>query len=103
MVPMTGSAGGRGEIAALGNGLPVNAGPVVGELVGFDLVLGHVLRIGVAPGAGLGQPQRMNGRQRIPNEADIVHAVAVDAGSHSIVPTSQTLAVNAGLVLGELI
>ena len=64
---------------------------VLGELVGGDLVLRHVGRVGVAAGAGLGQAQRMDGREGVLDGADVVHAVAVDAGGAASSPSAMRL------------
>ena len=49
------------------------------------------------------KPQRMNRRHTILHSADIVDAVAVDAGSHLGIAGSQTLTVDAGLIQLELV
>ena len=45
----------------------------------------------------------MGWRLRVSGCADIVHAVAVDAGRHTFIARGQPLAVNTGLILCELI
>ena len=66
VVAVTGGATGSGEIAALGERLPVDAGLVFLELIGGDLVGRHLLRVGVAVRAGLGDAQRMDRRRGYP-------------------------------------
>jgi hypothetical protein len=63
MASVAGGAGWRGKIAALRDRMPMNTLPVVFELIGRNFVARHVLAIGVAAGARLGQPQWVYGRQ----------------------------------------
>ena len=63
MVSVAGGAGWSGKIATLRDRLPMNTPPIVFELIGRNFVARHVLAIGVAAGARLGQPQRVYGRQ----------------------------------------
>src|ERR1035438_1064351 len=86
------------EIAAYLERIPMHAVPVLVELIGGDSVLRHLLAIGVAVGAGLGQAERINRRRRIFYRADIVNTVTVDAGCHVLVARGQPLAMDAGLI-----
>src|SRR5471030_2747801 len=99
---MAGSAGRSGKVAR-GQRSPVHAGPVLSELSGLDLILGHVLRAGMAPRARFRKVQRVYRRLGVLHRADVMHAVAIDAGGHGVVARSQAFAVHAGLILGELI
>src|ERR1019366_8006011 len=103
VVAVTGSASGGGKIAAFGEPFPVDAGFVFLELVGGDLVRRHLLRVGMAVRAGLGDAQRMDRRRRILDGADVVHAVAIDAGGDGGVAGGETFSVDAGLVELELV
>lgn len=103
MIPVARGAAWRGKIPAFGQCLPVNALPVVRKLVRGNLVLGHVLRVGMAPRTGLRQPQRMDRGKRIFDRADAVCAMAVRADRNGGVALRKPLAVNAGHVLRVLI
>src|ERR1017187_1763260 len=103
MVAVTGSARGSGEVVAFGEPFPVHPGLVFLVLIGGDLVGARLLRVGVAARAGLGHARGVNRRRRVLDRANIVHAVAIDAGGDHGIPGAQTLSVNAGLVELELI
>ncbi len=98
MVAVARRATGRGKIAPLGHGFPMHAGAVLLKLVGGDFVGGHLLLVGVAARAGFGDVQRMDRGHAVLDRADVVDAVAVDAGGHVGIAGRQALAVNAGLV-----
>jgi len=53
-------AGGRAQVAAHGEGVVMNAGGVVGKLIGGNAVRLHVSRVGVAARAGLGHVDRIH-------------------------------------------
>ena len=103
VIAVAGGAGGRAQVAAHSERIVVNAGGVVGELIGGDAVLLHVRGIGVATGTGLGNIDRIDGGTWIAGRTDIVHAVAIDANGNLAVSGGEALAVNAGVVLVELI
>lgn len=60
MISMARRARWGAKVAANGHGIVVHARAVLGELVGGDLVVFHVVRIGVAAGTGLRHIQGMN-------------------------------------------
>src|SRR5215831_13722719 len=62
-----------------------------------------MLGVGMATTAGLRQPQRIDWRFRVPGFADIVYAVAIDAGRHGLVANRQPPAMHARPVLRELV
>ncbi len=103
VIAMAGSATRRREVPALLEGLPMHALPVLRELVGRNLVLGHVLRIGMAARAGSGQAQRMDGRKRVFDLPDTVYAVTIDADRGRCVAGRDALPVSAGQVLRILV
>jgi hypothetical protein len=81
----------------------VDAGFVFLKLIGGDLVGRHLLGVGVAARAGLANVQRMDRRRAVLDRADIVHAVAIDAGGDGGIAGGEAFAVDAGLVELELI
>jgi len=103
MASVAGSAGWRGKIATLRYRKPMNTLPIVFELIGRNFVARHVLAIGVAARASLGQPQRVYGRQCVLDFPNVVDAVAIDAGSNPGGNGGQALAMNTGAVLGKLV
>src|SRR5450759_1476242 len=103
VVAVTGGATGGGEIAAFGERFPVDAGFVFLKLIGGDLVGCHLLRVGVAARAGLANAQGVDRRRAVLDRADIVYAVATDAGGDGGIAGGEALSVNAGLVELELI
>src|ERR1039457_2795220 len=103
MVAVTGSARGSGEVVAFGEPFPVHAGLVFLVLIGRDLVGRHLLRVGMAARAGLGDAQRIHWRRGILDRADVVHAVAIDAGGDGGIAGGETFSMDAGLVEFELI
>src|SRR3954454_14412271 len=62
-----------------------------------------MLAAGGTSAAGLRQPHGVGRRLRVLGLADIVHAVAIDAGGDGFIAGRQLLAMHAGLVLSELI
>src|SRR5690349_12680124 len=103
VVAVAGGAGGRAEIAANDQRFVVNAGLILGKLIGGNPIRFHVVRIGVAARAGLGDVQRIHGGLNIADGAEVVDAVAIDADGDFGVALRQKLAVHAGDVLAELI
>src|SRR5581483_2585282 len=103
MVTMARRAVWRRQVAALGQRLPMHAGAVLRELLGIDLVRRHVGGIRMAPSAGFREAQGVYRRQCVFYFADVVYAMAIDAGGHEHISGCQPLAVDAGLVLGQLI
>src|SRR6266536_3346721 len=81
----------------------VYAGAVPCILIGGDAVSLHVGRIGMATRAGLGDMSRVNAGAGIAGRAETVHTVAVDADRNLGVALREPLAVDAGLVLSELV
>ena len=78
-------------------------GVVVGELIGGDAVGLHVSGIGVAARAGLGHVDGVDGGTRIAGRTDVMDAVAVDADGDLVVTSREALAVDAGVVLVQLV
>jgi hypothetical protein len=60
MISMTGSAGGRAQVAANGKGIVVHARAVLRELVGGNGMALHVGTVGMAAGTGCGDIQRVD-------------------------------------------
>src|SRR5664279_5361600 len=103
VVAMAGGAGGRAQVASYHHGVMVHTLLVVGELVGLDAVGLHVLGIGVTMRAGSRNVGRMHVGARIGGSAQIVHAVAVGTHRDFGVTLGPLYAVDAGLVLLELV
>src|SRR5262245_51917898 len=79
------------------------AGLVLRQLVCCNLVLLHVLRVCMTTPAGLSHSRRMRWGARIFYGPYIMVSVATDAGCPLLVSLSQSLAMDAGSVLGFLI
>src|ERR1035437_8356420 len=103
VISMTGGAGGRAEVAADHHGVVMDAGGVVGKLIGGDAVGLHERRVGVAARTGLGHVDGVDRRAGIDGRADIVDAVAIDADGDLGITGGEALAVHAGVVLVELV
>ncbi len=104
VVPVTAVAGGRREVALGRHRRPVDAGLVLLHLIGGDLVDRHVLRVGVAPAAGIGDVERMDARLRIGPRSDRVGRMAARAGRHlGVAQLPETAAVNRGGILRHLV
>src|ERR1035437_724116 len=103
VIAVTGGATGGGEIAAFGERFPVDAGFVFLKLIGGDLVGRHLRGVGVAARAGLADAQGVDRRRAVLDRADIVHAVAIDAGGDGGIAGGETFSVDAGLVELELV
>src|SRR3954465_3260063 len=103
MVSVARSATGGREMAPLRHRLPMDAGAVLFKLVGRYLVGGHSLCVGMAPRARLGHAQRMDRRLAVLHRANVVDAVAIDAGGNVVVAARQAFPMDAGLVQLELV
>src|ERR1035441_3246218 len=103
VIAVAGSAIRGRQIAANLERIPMHARAVIVELIGGDAILRHLLAVGMTARPGFGQTQRMHGRQRVFYRANIVDAVAVDAGGHGVIASSQPFAVDAGLVELKLV
>ena len=77
----------------------MHAAPIFLELIGGQLVLGHMGTVGVTSGASLHDAPRVDRRLRILHVTDVVHAVAVYAIRHRRIPSGQALAVDARHIL----
>src|SRR5579883_2976431 len=102
VIPMARRAVRSRKIALLQR-CPMDAGLVVLKLIGRDLVLRHVLGVGVTPAARFWKTHFRHRRLSIFDCADIVDAVAIDTGRDVLVTGRESLAVDAGLVELELI
>ena len=103
VIPVTRRALGSREVAPLCQGTPVDAGEVLLELIRRDTVFRHPLGVGMAAPAGVRNVQRINRGHAVFDGADIVNAVAINAGGDVLIPGSEAFAVDAGLVKLELI
>src|ERR1700740_2739439 len=103
MIPVARGAGWRAQVPANGHGLAVDAGGVVGELIGGDFVCLHVIGICVAMGASRCDVQGMNFRSWIAGSPQVMHAVTIGADRNFGVALGEELSVHAGLILTELI
>lgn len=79
-------AGGGGPVTALQKRLAVDTPMVLIKLIGWDSVILHILRVGMAFGAGLWGIRQKDGRKRIVFGADAVDPVAADADRHFLIP-----------------
>src|SRR5205823_11568838 len=103
MVSVTSRAGRRTQIAPNNERLVVNALAISGELVGRDLVRLHVGLVGMTAGAGLGDVRGVDTGTGVAGRTQVVHTMAIDADGNLGVALSQEFAMNAGLILAELI
>src|SRR5689334_12142043 len=101
MIAMTRGTGRRAQIAAFDLRFVMNARFVSGELVRGNAVRLHVIAVGVAALAGLGNLEGMYAGERIIRRTDPVYSVAIDAHGDVGVARSKLLAVHARLVLRE--
>ena len=76
---------------------------VVGKLIGGDAVLLHICGIRVTAGTGLGNINGIDSRAWIVGRANVVHTVAVDANGNLAIAGRESFAVDACVVLIELI
>src|SRR5436309_11892215 len=99
VVAMTCSASGRAEVTAHGQGSVMNALAVSRKLICRDLVAAHVAGICMAMRASGRHIGRMHFGLRIAGRPQVMDAVTIHTDRHLCVARSQSLAVNAGLVL----
>lgn len=81
----------------------MDARGIESELIRWNLVLFHVVRVRVTIRAGLGDVHGINGRLGIVRRANAVRRVAVRADRHVHVTFRQELPVHAGSVLAKLV
>src|SRR5262245_45075659 len=79
------------------------AGLVLGQLVCWNLVRLHILRVCVTMAASFGHSRRMHRRAGILHGSYIMISVATDAGRRLLISLIQSLAMYAGSVRGFLI
>src|SRR5262249_21211119 len=103
VISMTSRARRRTEIAANRYRLVMHAFGVLGELIRRDSVGPHVFSVRVATRTCLGDLQWVYLGPCVSGWAKIVHAVTIDAHRDVGVALRETLAVHAGLVLGQLV
>ena len=103
MVSMAGGAGGRAEIASNNQRVVMHAGAVFGELIRGNGIPLHVAGVRMAPRASLRDIERVDFRSGITGGPQTMNTVAINADSHFCVALREELAVNAGLVLAQLI
>jgi len=103
VITVAGCAGGRAQVAAHRECIVMDAGGVVGELIGGDAVLLHIRGIRVTARTGLSNIDGIDRGTRVAGRTDVMNAVAIDANGYLDVSGSEALAVNACVVLVELI
>ena len=103
MVAMAGGAGGRAQIAAHHHGIVVDAGAVIGKLIGGNAVLLHVSRVGVAARTGFGHVDGVHGGTGIAGWPEIVDAMTIGAYGNVGVTSREALSMHAGVVLVQLV
>ena len=103
VIAMTGGAGGCAQVATDHHGVVMDALLIIGELIGLDAVRLHVIGISVTTRASGGDVGGMDLGARIGRSAQVVDAMAIGANRDLAVALGPLGAVNAGLVLLELI
>src|SRR6266478_2562989 len=79
VVAVTFVAGGRGKVALVRHGLPVDGGLVLRHLVRRNLVAGHVLGVTVTAAAGVRHVERVDAGLGVRGWPDIVSGMAARA------------------------
>ena len=103
MISMTCGAGGRADIAPHYESLMVNAGVVLCQLVRRNLISLHIVRVGMAVRASICNVDGIDLGPRIVGCPEIVNTVAVRAYRNLCISGSKSNAMNAGVILRQLI
>ncbi len=86
MISVTGRAGGCAEVPAHDERLVVDAAIVFDQLIGRDVISGHVFCVGMTARAGVGDVQGMHSGSWIAGRAHVMNAVTVRAHCHFAIP-----------------
>ena len=99
VIAMAGCTGRSAEVSADRHSFLVDTDAVPGVLVGGYAVRLHVIGVGVAARAGLGDIQRVNGGKRVGDGADAMYAVAIGTDGDLGISGGKAFTVDAGFVL----
>lgn len=103
MVAMASWTGGSTQVSAHDERLMMNAPVIFDELVRRDAISGHVGHVGVAARACIRDVDGVYSGAWIAGRAYVMNAVTICAHCHLAVARGQSLPVNAGVILRELI
>ena len=103
MIPMTGRARGRAQVAASDHRFTMHAGVVLFKLVRWDHIAFHIRGVRVAARASLSNVEGMHFRTRVARGPQVMNAVTVDADRHVSVPFGKELPMHTRFVLAKLV